>query len=244
MEPIYGQDLAYIQAAAYGTLARGAAPEVLRRLAGAAIPVHSVVDVGCGAGTLTAALVQAGFEATGIDTSAALLEIARAAAPAANFVHASAYAAEIPACEAVVALGEPLTYHAAGADADSLVSEFFQRVADALPDGGPFIFDMIEPGEPSLAGRFWSSGEDWAVLVEVTEDPAARALVRGIELFRRVGGLYRRGREVHSVRLFDAPTLESRLVRCGFAVETAQAYGTHALGPRRRAFFATRVRPA
>jgi hypothetical protein len=39
MASLYAEDLAYIQAAAFGTLAQGAAPEVLRRLNTAAVPI-------------------------------------------------------------------------------------------------------------------------------------------------------------------------------------------------------------
>lgn len=244
MEPLYGRDLAYIQAAAFGEPAKGAASEIVRLLKSATIQVRKVVDAGCGAGPLTLALVEAGFEVTGIDSSAELLAIARAAVPKARFVNASVYDAEIPACEAIVALGEPLTYHAEGADADSLVQSFFQRVSDILPAGGMLIFDVIELGKPSLAGRFWSSGEEWAVLVETLEDEDSRTLVRNIETFRRVDHLYRRGSEIHRVRLFDAGTLCSQLAACGFATETAQSYGAQRLGPRRRAFFSTRIRQA
>lgn len=240
MEPLYKEDLAYIHAVAFGELARGAAPEIVRRLNTAAIPIHRIVDVGCGAGPLTAALVDAGFEATGIDNSAELLEIARAAVPRARFLHTSVYDAEMPSCEAIVALGEPLTYHAADADADTLVKGFFERASHALPPGGMLIFDLIELGEPSLSGRFWRSGDDWAVLVDTKEDQGSRTLVRNIETFRRVDQFYRRGREVHRVRLFDTATLCNQLADCGFAVETAQAYGAQRLSPRRRAFFCTR----
>jgi SAM-dependent methyltransferase len=241
MESLYTEDLAYIHAAAFGELAQGAAPEIVRLLNAATIHIRRVVDVGCGAGPLTAALVHAGFATTGIDKSAELLEIACAAVPRACFMHASAYDAEIPPCEAIVALGEPLTYHAADADADSLVKGFFERASDVLPQGGMLIFDLIELGEPSLAGRFWRSGDDWAVLVDTKEDQDSRTLVRDIETFRRVDPFYRRGREVHRVRLFDTRTLCSQLAACGFAVETAQAYGAQRLGPRRRAFFCTRI---
>jgi SAM-dependent methyltransferase len=244
MESLYREDLAYIQAAAFGELAQGAAPEIVRRLNTAAIQIRRVVDVGCGAGPLTAALVRAGFEATGIDSSAELLEIARAAVPRARFLHTSLYDAEIPPCEAIVALGEPLTYHAADADADDLVKGFFQRASDVLPPGGMLIFDLIELGEPSLAGQFWSSGDDWAVLVDTKEDQDSRTLVRDIETFRRVDQFYRRGREVHRVRLFDTRTICNQLTTCGFATETAQAYGAQRLSPRRRAFFCTRIRTA
>jgi hypothetical protein len=123
-----------------------------------------------------------------------------------------------------------------------LVKSFFHRAAEILPTGGMLIFDIIELGEPSLAGGFWSSGEDWAVLAETQEDQNSRTLVRRIETFRRIDQLYRRGREIHTVRLFDTPALLNELAECGFRTESAQAYGRQPLGPRRRAFFATRAR--
>lgn len=241
MEEIYKQDLAYIQAAAFGELARGAAPEIVRLLKSASIQIRRVVEVGCGAGPLTLALVNAGLQVSAIDVSPELLAIARAAVPAAHFINASIYDAEIPGCEAVLAVGEPLTYHA-GSDADDRVQKLFRRVSEILPGGGLLIFDVIELGEPSLAGRFWRTGENWAVLVDTKEDQASRTLVRHIETFRRVDALYRRGQEVQRVRLFDTAILCSQLAALGFVTKTAQAYGTQVLAPRRRAFFCTRVR--
>lgn len=237
---LYGPDLAYIQAAAFGDLARGAAPEIVRLLRSAAIPVRRVVDAGCGAGVLSAALADAGFDVTGIDSSAELLAVASAAVPQAQFVNGSLYDAELPPCEAILAVGEPLTYHAPNADADALVAGFFQRAAQVLPSGGMLIFDLIETGEPGLSGSFAGSGEDWAVISQTSEDPASRALVREIETFRRVGDLYRRGNETHHVRLFETSELTGQLTRLGFSVRTAQAYGGYRLAPRRRAFFCTR----
>jgi len=199
------------------------------------------MDVGCGAGPLTKALTDAGFDVTGVDTSAELLEIARVNAPKAHFMHASAYDVEIRGYDALVAVGEPLTYHAEPAEADSLISRFFQRVAEALPAGGILIFDVIGLGEPSLAGRTWRSGDDWAVLVETTENQSERTLVRHIETFRRIGDLYRRSHELHIVRLFDIMRLCDQLTSFGFVTETAQSYGAQQLPPRRNALFATRL---
>jgi SAM-dependent methyltransferase len=244
MDSLYREDLAYIQAAAFGGLARGAAREVLRLINGASIQIRRIVDVGCGAGPLTTALVQAGYEATGIDKSADLLAMARAAVPRARFIHKSIYDAEIPACEAILAVGEPLTHHTEDADRDTLVKGFLERASDVLPERGMLIFDLIELGEPSLTGRSWNSGDDWAVLVDTRENQDSRTLVRDIETFRRVDQLYRRGREVHRVRLFDTSTLRDQLASCGFAMETAHEYGAQRLGPRRRAFFCTRIRRA
>lgn len=239
MESLYLHDLAYIHAVGFGSLARGAAPEIIRLFKGASSRIQRVVDVGCGAGPLTKALLDEGFDVTGIDSSADLLEIAHAVCPTARFVNASIYEIPIPICEAIVAVGEPLAYHD-GPDADLLVSRFFRRIAAALPPGGMLIFDLIEPGEPSLANKSWSMGEDWAVLVQTTENQAERTLVREIETFRRIGEAYRRGREVHRIRLFDAASVCAELAACGFSTTTATSYGEQKLPLRRRVFIATR----
>jgi SAM-dependent methyltransferase len=238
---LYQCDLAHIHAVAFESIARGAAGEIVARLERA--HVSRVLDVGCGAGPLTKILVDAGFHVTGIDTSRHLLELARVNVPAAPFVHASVYDIDLRNYEAVVAVGEALTYHPEETDTDNLVHCFFQRVSQALPPGGLLIFDVIGLGEPTLAGRSWRSGADWAILVETTEDQSERRLVRSIETFRRVGNAYRRSHEIHHVRLFDIPALCARLVACGFSVETSSSYGAQQLPPRRRAFFATSKNP-
>jgi SAM-dependent methyltransferase len=216
------------------------APEIIQILNHASIQIRQVVDVGCGAGPLTEALVEAGFAVTGMDPSAELLEMARRVATAARFINASIYDITLPPCEAIVALGESLTYHAEHVDAQLLISQFFERAANVLPPGGVLIFDVIETGEPSLCGRFWSSGDDWAVVSETSENQTAQTLVRDIQTFRRIGEFYGRTFEVHRVRLFDAQVLIEQLALRGFKTETAQSYGARSLPPRRRAFFATR----
>jgi len=239
MEGLYQADLAYIQAKGFGDFAGGAAPEIVRRLRASPVPVRRVVEVGCGAGPLTAALLEAGLEVTGIDVSPELLKIARVACPRAEFQQGSIYEQEIPACEAIVAIGEPLTYHD-GKNADERVQNFFRRAHEVLPRGGTLIFDLIEMGEPDLTARSWKSGEDWAVLVNTIEDRSWRSLVREIETFRKVGDLYRRGHETHHVRLFDSAEVCESLKGTGFSVSTADAYGDFRLPVRRRMFFCTR----
>jgi SAM-dependent methyltransferase len=241
MKPIYRRDLAYIQSVGFGTFAEGAAPEIIRRLKSTSIRVRRVLEIGCGAGPLAAVLFEAGFEVTGLDASGDLLRIARKKAPKAVFIQGSLYATPLPACEAILAVGEPLTYCSDSRAADSPVESFFRRASDALPVGGLLIFDVIESGEPSLNGRSWISGEDWAVLVETTEDASSCMLIRHIETFRRLKRLYRRGHETHRIRLFETEKLRRELAAYGFSTETAVSYGAQPLGPRRRAFFCTRT---
>jgi SAM-dependent methyltransferase len=239
MGALYRHDLAYIQGVGFGDFAGGAAPEIVRVLRSAAIPMRRVIDVGCGAGPIAAALIDGGFEVTGIDVSAELLSLARMVCPGARFIHGSIYEQEIPACQAIVAIGEPLTYHD-GEDADARVCDFFRRAHDALPGGGMLIFDVVELGEPPLSARTWRSGGDWAVLVNTSEEQDSRMLVREIETFRKVGENYRRGRELHRVRLFDGAQVCAWLETEGFSVRTALGYGEFRLPRRRRAFFCTR----
>jgi cyclopropane fatty-acyl-phospholipid synthase-like methyltransferase len=150
---IYHHDLAYIHAAAFEFIAKGASPEILSRLQNCTTKVRKVLEVGCGAGTLTKALLEARFNVTSADSSAEMLELAKANVLKATFLHASAYEIDVRGYDAVVAVGEPLTYHAEHVDADHLLSSFFQRVARAIPSGGMLIFDVIGLGEPSVAGR-------------------------------------------------------------------------------------------
>jgi hypothetical protein len=65
--------------------------------------------------------------------------------------------------------------------------------------------------------------------------------VRDIPSFRRIGDVYRRGRETHHVRIFDGDRICRALMAAGFSVETAQSCGQQHLSPWRRAFFAQNV---
>lgn len=237
---MYHEDLAYIHAAGFNSFALGAATEIVRRLRSGPIEVRHVVDAGCGSGPLSARLVEAGFRVTGIDISAEQIEMAKRAAPDAEFLVASIHDADLPRCEAVLVVGEALTYHDETLNAEARLARFLRRAAQALPAGGQLIFDLVVLGEPDLTGRSWRSGDDWAVLVETVDDRNCRTLTRSVETFRRVDTLYRRGFEVHRVHLFESTEVVTMIQDAGFTVETAEAYGDAPAFTRRMVFFATR----
>lgn len=107
------------------------------------------------------------------------------------------------------------------------------------PRGGLLVFDVITSDGPPLDSKGWSSGDDWAILYSASEDRKAQRLTRSIETFRMSGEGYRRGREVHMVKLFDERSLRSWLEDEGFEVETSRGYGEQPLGPGRLVFLAT-----
>jgi SAM-dependent methyltransferase len=236
----YDDDLAFIHASGFGELAAAAVsalvPELKQRGA------RRVVDVGCGAGVSTKALLEAGFETLAIEPSSALLEIARRSAPSARYQRGSAYDLALGPCDAILALGEVLTYHPPTEDAAARVRKFFAQAGRALSKNGLLVFDLIETSSDPLNARSWTAGPDWAVLSASREDVATGRLTREIQTFRDVGGgNYRRSSELHHVRLFERSSVVSWLEQAGFEVEVATAYGAFRLGPRRVAFRAFRL---
>ncbi|HEX2105468.1 MAG TPA: methyltransferase domain-containing protein [Solirubrobacteraceae bacterium] len=227
----YGEDLAHVHDVGHGDFARAAAPELLRRLRAAGFAGGTVVDLGCGSGIWAADLLAAGYDVLGIDVSAELLAIARRRAAAAQLVHASLWEAELPPCVAVTAIGEVLTYGFDPRAGDGLPA-LCDRVHAALRPGGLFLFDVLGPGAVGPAARrVWRDGDDWVVLSEATEDPAARLLARRIVVFRRDGAAWRRSDELHTQHLREPDELLAAVRAAGFDVERLDGWGAAALGP-------------
>jgi SAM-dependent methyltransferase len=226
--------------------AAGLAPGMLRLLRRAGIRGGLVIDLGCGSGIWARALTDAGYDALGVDLSAAMLALARRRAPAARFVRGSLLRFEPPPCAAVTSLGECVNYlfdeSAGGLDA---LGRLFRRVHDALRPGGVFVCEMAQPGqvrgpEPRRGHR---EAAGWAILFEVEEDPLNRTLTRRLTTFRELGagGLYRRSEEVHRQRLFETAEILPLLTGAGFRVRVRRRIGSHRLVPAHVAFVATRA---
>ena len=231
----YLEDLAYVHHTGFGGLASGAAPGLLGLLREAGIQDRLVVDLGCGSGLWVWEARRAGYEALGVDNSAAMIELARTVAPDARFVCAPVHGFSIPPCDAVTALGEVFNYIPPGEEDLPPLGTLFREVARALRPGGLLLFDVIVRGRP-MAYRSWQAGEDWAALVDVIEDSERNLITRGITTFRRIGPHYRRSDETHRVRVLDRAEVERELREAGFSVRVSRRYGDFLLPPRRLAF--------
>ncbi len=237
----YGPDLAHVHDAGFAGFSERAAGFVVellrrRRPAGA-----HVVELGCGGGQLAAALVDAGFRVTAVDHSPDLVRIARRRAPGARVVLASAFAFELPPCDAVVALGEVLCYRGPAGTSAAARRRLYRRCAGALPEGGFLLFDFVTP---ALAGpevrRGFAEGVGWACLAETRA--TGRSLERRIVTFRARGAGWRRAAETHRQDLLDPAEQARELRAAGFTVRRLRAYGSQPMLPGRAALLAVRSR--
>ncbi|MBI3770557.1 MAG: class I SAM-dependent methyltransferase [Deltaproteobacteria bacterium] len=110
--PYYGEDLAFIHDAGYGDFARAAAPGLVSLLRRAGVERGTVVELGCGSGAATRALVAAGHDVLAIDASPAMLRRARRRIVGARFARGRLPGVTIRPCDAVVAVGEVVNYMA------------------------------------------------------------------------------------------------------------------------------------
>lgn len=221
----YKDDLAYIHDVGFGDFAKTSAPWLLEMLRANGIQNGLVVDLGCGSGIWARELSRAGYDVLGIDISPAMIEIARKRVPRGEFLTGSLLRADLPACEAVTALGECFNYLFDEQNSIAQLRRVFDRVYSALKPGGLFVFDIAEPGRGKGPRQKHRQGKDWAVLVEVDEDAGTNRLTRRITTFRKCGESYIRDEEVHVLQLHKRSEVANELRRAGFRVRTLRGYG-------------------
>jgi hypothetical protein len=125
----------------------------------------------------------------------------------------------------MTALGEVFNYAFDPQNGPAALARFFRRAYAALAAGGLLIFDVADLERHQGTSQIHRQGDDWAVLVDVERDEAARMVTRRIVSFRRVGKAWRRSEEVHRLHLYDAAEVAEALRTCGFTVRVVRGYG-------------------
>lgn len=240
----YRPDLAFVHDEGFGDFARRAAPAILRELSRRGLDGGVIVDAGCGSGALAEALVAAGRRVVGFDASEAMIALARARVPGAEFRVARLADAPLPPCDAIVAVGEVVNYRFDGRAGARALPAFFRRAFSALRPGGVLLFDFLAPlARGSRTGSAHRASADWAVLVTRREDRARRRLVREITTFRRAGTHWRRDDEVHELELLAPADVRAALLRAGFRVALRRGWGAAALPAGHRVVTAAKPEP-
>jgi SAM-dependent methyltransferase len=135
-----------------------AAMPALERLFFARVPARArVLDLCCGSGHVTKELVARGYDVTGVDSSVALIEHARAALPGVRFLIQDARDLQLETqFDAILSTFDSLNHILTLND----LREVFVRVRRVLRRGGLFLFDM------NLEEAYSADLQDWAVTVD------------------------------------------------------------------------------
>lgn len=201
-----------------------------------------VVELGCGSGVTAVRLLAAGFDVLAIDSSPSMLAIARKRAPRATFVEGSFVSAEIPPCDAVIAVDEVFNYLSDTSNTPKALERVFARVFKALWPGGVLLFDMAGPGRIAGNGKAHTEwvGDDWGVLVDEVEDSKKAILTRTITTLRKTPKGIAQTQEVHRQRLVPAAKVLEMLRKAGFKARSLQGYDGNRFAPGHSVFLARR----
>jgi SAM-dependent methyltransferase len=146
-----------------------------------------VLDLCCGDGHFTQALVERGFRVTGIDASERMLGHARENAPGCKYILADAREFHLaPEFSAAVSVFDSLNHMMSIED----LGRVFRNVRAALREGGWFVFDLNQEAAYTdfSAGPFTIVEDDNVCISTGSYDRASRLVRCDLVMFRFQGG--------------------------------------------------------
>ena len=203
-------------------------------------PVHTVLDLACGTGTISAILARRGYEMISVDRSPDML------------AEASEKFSELPEsctrplllCQDLASLDLYGTADAAICTLDSLnylspdeAACFLERLRYFLEPDGLLLFDVNPPAYfRALDGQvFVDEREDLLCVWRATLSSDEQSLVYELDVFRRKGKLWSRESEEHIEYLHPPNELERLLVQLGY--RNVRQRGDGPLSDRGRIYF-------
>ncbi|MBQ9412636.1 MAG: methyltransferase domain-containing protein [Oscillospiraceae bacterium] len=184
----------------------------------AAVPVHTVLDLACGTGTMTWLLTGRGYELIGVDSSEEMLAVAMKKYGTVGgippiFLHQSMPKLDLyGTVDAAVCCLDSLNYLTRPAD----VRRTLQRLRLFVAPGGLLIFDVNTPEKfRAMDGQVFLDETEDAYCVWRTEY-SRRICTYYMDLFRRRGGVWERSLEIHRERCHSVEELTAWLREAGF----------------------------
>ena len=186
------------------------------------IPVHTVLDLACGTGTMTALLTERGYELIGVDGSEDMLLEAREKAQTLTgvpplFLHQSMPELDLyGTVEAAICCLDSLNYLTEARE----VRETFRRLHLFIAPGGSLVFDVHALGKlEAMDGQVWlDEREDVYCVWRAEFSPRRRICTYGMDVFRlEPTGLWSRGEELHEEYAYEPAELEELLRQAGFS---------------------------
>jgi SAM-dependent methyltransferase len=218
---VYRRDLATIHHLAFGGHAGACAPGILALLAPVLERQGTVLELGCGSGTLTRHLVAAGHRVLATDASPAMVELT---GDAEVLVLPDD---PLPPADAIVSTGHVLNYLPDAAAIDRSLA----AIAGALRPGGVLAIDLLDRryGEARRdAPPYVRVEEDW-VLMTRYDSPAPDRFVRNITTFVAANGSWRRDDERHENVLVDTTAVPALLAAHGVEARVSSSFGDEQL---------------
>lgn len=194
---------------------------VERHFARSRLPIHTVLDLACGTGSLTRLLALRGYEMIGADLSEEMLAQAAEKCrgvgdPEPIFLHQAMEELDLyGTIDACVCCLDSVNY----VTRSGKLARAFQRVHTFLMPGGLFLFDINTPDKlRGLNGQmFLDETEDAYCVWRAEYAPRRRICTYGMDIFQRTeDDLWQRWEEVHEEFAYEPEELEQMLRQAGF----------------------------
>ncbi|MBQ3055267.1 MAG: class I SAM-dependent methyltransferase [Oscillospiraceae bacterium] len=187
--------------------------------------VESVLDLGCGTGTLSLLFSERGYEVIGVDASPEMLAQAQVKASSCT---------KIPPlflCQEMEELDLYGTVDAAVSSLDSIsyldgydaLFNTLARLKFFVRPGGLFVFDVnTEAKFRTIDGNcYLREDEDTVCVWSAAYDEESKYCVMSMDLFRAAGALWAREHEEHEEYAFSRAEITEALEQNGFTLEAA-----------------------
>ena len=210
-------------------------------------PIRSVVELGCGTGSLARLLAQRGYAVIAVDLSLDMLTVAEQKCRGLDvtLLHQDMSRLSLPGqVDAVICCLDSMNYVTRPSD----LRRAFQRAHKVLVPGGLLLFDVKTPAAFEGAdGQTYLDEDDGLYCVwRADYSPRRRVCAYGLDLFiEQTDGNWSRCGEYHEEYAYTMDELDGFLREAGF--RQIKQYGDKTMSPPRagaqRVFFAARKEP-